>query len=445
MFANNERPRYEPLFDHNPHIEKSIFSFQPLWHALLVFIWKLIGRTSFFCAQAYHTLYYVVLLVFIFLSARSLYSSEEAGYYAVVIAGSLPVVAAFSTVFYLDVPAMAASMAVFYCLIKRKYLFATIGMIAMYFLKRNVCFLIPAYLLVWAIHNRDFFKRKMLAKSLILTSALGVVFVLDILWRKAHFPSFHVGSLQGVLLKVIRFKDKIALELGLRDFLNSYLLNPLDVVKYVGPIFIAMIFYYILTRKYQKKDWTVLFIAGVYFIFYCLFFGLNSDIRYLVPTLVFLCLIGGVCCLHLRRRFRGFVTAVCILQLVAVSGYVYTQRKIPQEIKEGYTYISKNIPEDATIIYPDYAQMLRNTERLAVWVSVGGSLVKLFWLDDPKIAEKLKKRDLAYLAIKKTRVYDDTHLRHIGAYPVSFANSIDNHEFLELVFDNNEMAIYKIK
>jgi len=82
---------------------------------------------------------------------------------------------------------------------------------------------------------------------------------------------------------------------------------------------------------------------------------------------------------------------------------------------------------------------------LAVWVSVGGSLVKLFWLDDPKIAEKLKKRDLAYLAIKKTRVYDDTHLRHIGAYPVSFANSIDNHEFLELVFDNNEMAIYKIK
>jgi hypothetical protein len=71
----------------------------------------------------------------------------------------------------------------------------------------------------------------------------------------------------------------------------------------------------------------------------------------------------------------------------------------------------------------------------------------LFWQANEKEAKNilLNINKTEYIMIKKTRIYDDTKIRHKGGYPKSFIEKLPNFSFLKLIFDNKEISIWKVE
>jgi len=51
---------------------------------------------------------------------------------------------------------------------------------------------------------------------------------------------------------------------------------------------------------------------------------------------------------------------------------------------------------------------------------------------------------IQYIAVKKSRIYNDEKVKHIGGYPKSFVDKLHKCSFAELMFQNDEMIIWKI-
>ena len=372
FYETGEKPAYEVLYDNNPNIPRYYFSFPFLWHILLVAGWKIIGRASFIFAQMYHTMYYVLLLAFLFLTTKEIYGESGIAFYTVLLALSVPAVAAFSVLFYLDIPATAVSMITFYLIVKRKFMLSVAGMILMYFTKQNAAFLIPAFSLlsIYYLAPRERIKKAVFALVAVLCVLIG-----DIVWRGGALPIGSIGGLKGILSRVFHYKSQ-----HVADYLNSYFTNFFDIIKYFGIPFLILLFYYLFLRKYEKKDILVITVLVGYGIFYFTFFGVESDIRYVLPIIPFVSILLGKSFYKLgSRSLKKILILGCALQIILVSFYVNQERTVTTPIKEGYEYIRSNIPEGATIIYPDYAQMLSKTNRLVIWLEVEDVLRSLFW------------------------------------------------------------------
>jgi hypothetical protein len=69
-----------------------------------------------------------------------------------------------------------------------------------------------------------------------------------------------------------------------------------------------------------------------------------------------------------------------------------------------------------------------------------------FWnpnIEDLKRSLRVNKVD--YIVIKKTRVYDDSRVKHLGGYPKSFVQKMPGFAFLKLVFNNKGMSIWEVQ
>ncbi|MEW6170170.1 MAG: hypothetical protein AB1472_01210, partial [Candidatus Omnitrophota bacterium] len=145
-----------------------------------------------------------------------------------------------------------------------------------------------------------------------------------------------------------------------------------------------------------------------------------------------------------KKWLKILFFSVCIIQFSATLLYVNMQRRVPQGIKEGFNFIKQNIPQDALIMYPE-ENLLEATNRRIVWSSTQ-NYPRLFWpKNNQDIINIIKLNNIDYIAIKKSRIYDDSKLHHMGGYPLTFVNHLKEWDFLELIFDNNQMSIWKIK
>ena len=376
FYENGARPVSEPLFDNNPAIMRNHFSFPFLWHAGLVAVWKALGRPSFVLAQAYHTLYFAALLMFTFLVSGKLLKHAGGGLYSLLLLAGIPVVAAFGVLFYMDVPAAAVTMMTFYLVLEKRWVLTAAGMILMYMTKQNACFLIPFFFAA-LIHVSD---RRERLKIAVVTAGVLLIFVgADVALRGRIFPATSAGDIKGILTRIInsRFRSVSPYR---SEYLNSYISRPLDLIKYLGIPFLAVLFYGIFTRKFRKGDLLLFLGVASYFVFYFLFFRLNSDIRYILPVIPLAVIpLGRVFYGMHKGVFRNILVLGCVLQLLLTGVYVNHQRSIPDGIKAAYAFIEENVPKNATIAYSDYAQMLRQTRRLTVWLEIRELLRDLFW------------------------------------------------------------------
>ena len=120
IFNAGHRVTFDSLYDSgNP--PGYFYNSEPLWHMLLASVWKLSSGVSFPVAQFYHTIYYVLLIFFTYLTGKELYGQKQ-GFYSALIVATIPAIATFSILFYLDIPAACLSVLGLLLIVKRKYL-----------------------------------------------------------------------------------------------------------------------------------------------------------------------------------------------------------------------------------------------------------------------------------------------------------------------------------
>jgi 4-amino-4-deoxy-L-arabinose transferase-like glycosyltransferase len=455
IFTEGERITFDPLFGKN-YSNQVNYLIPPLWHILLAFLWKIVGRISYPLAQVYHTIYYALLLFSTYLLGKEIYGEEE-GKYSMILVGTVPMIISFGILFYVDVPLAALTTLTFFLILRRKQLFAGLGFGLMYFTKwSGVAFGIPFLLAILFLNYKDKFLMKMLFFSL----ASLMIILPDIYWREKHASKeeYWMGNAQTTLKSFAfgvshnikgwvtpkqpppkGFVEKISYGH------NSTFLSIKDHIKYFGLPLLSLLMVYLFKRKFLKKDWLLWMPIFFYFLFFIFFFNINADIRYLLPISPFLCVMASkAIALWDRKKFKILFLVICLVQFLSVLGYVYSQRRITPAIQEGIHYIKKNTSEDAIIIYLEY-NLTEYTNRRVVWTSNFWRLEKVFWGDDELTKDLLVKNKVQYVLIKKAKIYDDKERRHLRGYPISFIQRLSTSRFFELKFDNKELSLWRLK
>ncbi len=69
-----------------------------------------------------------------------------------------------------------------------------------------------------------------------------------------------------------------------------------------------------------------------------------------------------------------------------------------------------------------------------------------FWnTNNEDLMRSLRINKLDYIVIKKSKVYDDTNIKHLGGYPKSFVQRMPKLPFLKCIFENSGISIWEVK
>jgi len=185
---------------------------------------------------------------------------------------------------------------------------------------------------------------------------------------------------------------------------------------------------------------------------FIIIFGVKTDIRYLIPILPFLILLSIQSVLSLGKRWRFAMISVCILQFVSTTYYVHQKRQISPEVKEGFEYIKKKVPEEGLILYPEENLLIYGQRRM-IWSGVGApegyrfaksGLYWLLWAANHKDMEHiLKANHIDHILIKKSRIYDDSEEHHLGGYPQSFIEKLSYLDGWVKIFENPGVTLWR--
>jgi hypothetical protein len=292
----------------------------------------------------------------------------------------------------------------------------------------------------------------------------------DLRWRKIYIES-STFVIPGVgQYTSISFWEYLAARLtrllwGSGEYLNSSVINPKDVIQYFGIALLVSLFFYFLFKKNKKEDLPLWVCIILYFILFAYLFGINSDIRYLFPVVPFLCVLAGSSFKSVGnlKWLKGPILVVCLLQLLGTSYYVHQRRLIPAGIREGFKFIRQNTPANALFMYPGYI-FIEATGRKFIWSSffqVESWMMRkkypnldfredksafIFWTNkENDIKEIMKTNKLDYIVVNKSRIYDDTKVKHFGGYPKSFVERLPTLPFVLKIFENEAISIWGVK
>ena len=420
MYNSGERPSFDHAYE-TGFAPGYFYNGDPLWSTGLAVIWKVIGGIYFPVAQLYHTFYFVVLVLASYLVAKELYS-EKTALFAAIIVSTIPMVVAFSILFYADIPITALSVLCFLLVLKRSYLYAGIVFGLMYLTKRNGCFFLPILMVLVFWGQKDFRLGKRIKSLLFFLLPAILIIYADVSWKRTHLPlpPLDAGTIEGIWDRATfkirnpasKYSNDVpgAKKLGEAkkvEYLNSSLANPIDIVKYMGIALLGISVFSLfhIKRSLSRKELILVLAIITYLGFYCLFFRFSSDIRYICPIVPFIAILASRYIeLFDRRWVKITFLLVCFSQLAFTVGYVNTRRKIPPSIKEVFSYITENIPEEALILYPEL-NIMEATNRRMIWSSFG-QIERFFWAEDGEwMKHNAEFGEIEYIVLKKSRVY----------------------------------------
>lgn len=440
------------------------YNSEPLWPALLGGIWAVLGRESLAAAQIYHTFYFALLLFATYRVARHWFSEKHALLSLSVLA-STPMIAAFSILFYAEIPMMALFMASLLLLIKKKALEASLIFCLAYLTKLSVVFFLPALLVfIW---KKGTAIREKISSIAFFMLPLAVTAGADSFWRKTHLnisylfahapeaastPSAWQTLTNRLLLKdgVQRFVEYG--QSGLWEYTSSSLLNLLDVARYFGVVSLSLVAVYFALRKVLQKEARegsrfCLGLIASYLAGFLYMFSFSPDVRYLLPIAPFLAMLASAAALHFWKNSLAkiLISILCFLQFAGAVVYVMKERRVSEEIQQGFKVIKETLSEEDLVLYPEYV-LVEQTDRGMVWSHrFRDPMVQLFWNPDKtEVLRFLTSNHIRYLAIKKTRIYDDSQRRHFGGYPQSFVKELGLRPEFELLYENKELSLWKM-
>ncbi len=435
IYHVGNRPVFDNVYQAVPKLGFN-FTNAPLWHIGLANVWKLFGKLSFTVAQLYHSLFFLTLMISFYCFSKKLYG-EKIGFLSLLLLISCPGIIALSLVFYLEIPMITFLILSFLCISVEYYLFAGVFAGLMILTKISGLLFLPCFAIVIILSSVGF--KKKLINFLKFTSLVIIVNLPDIIFRIKNFHYLYYTPPQ-----LMATTKELSNNIPYFYLPNSMSQNPLFLFKYTGIILPVLLVLYFIFKKYDKLDRPIWFSVITYLFFCCFLFRNNLDVRYFIPIFPLLILLSAKALSVFRKKSIVISLYVLVfMQFFAVLGVTYYKRKIPAGIKEGFAFIAKNIDEKAVFMYPE-ENMIDHTGHPIAWGRIF-SLPTLFWQADSKSTlEILKEYEIDYIAIKKSRIYDDSNIHHTGGYPASFVDKLPKLTFLKLLFENKELSIWQV-
>jgi len=503
FYWQGERPTVDILYKDSSESEivklpdHLIYYGDMLWHGTLAQIWKICGHISFTVAQLYQSLYYVLLVILTYLLAREIYG-KEAGFYAAILIGTVPMVAVFGILLYTDVPATVFCVLCVLLVVKRRYFWTGIALGLMYLCKRNGLLFFPVILLLSFCQDKVALKIRFRNAVLLLVGA-AVVVSPDLYWREVNFKGFPPNRYTSVMVVFNRLAgvrarvgagrragvdpnkpgvepNKPGVELkkphvkpieydmapvgttevgDMKTFANM-LGEDFPFIKYIQRVLWLSYFglailiglpLYLICRRYRRKDIILWALIGTYLLVYFRFLGLSNEVRYMLPIVPFLCILAAVPIAASKNKLgKAVIIAVCLAQFLAAAGYLCTKRQVPQQIEDGFEFVRENAPQDARLFYVEHIALDRTNRKIQLPVPGHPLLKKMFWaVDTTEVLGAMNQMSIDYIMVKKARIYDDSNRSYFNGYPKSFIDRLPELTFMKLVFDNRDMSIWQVE
>lgn len=463
-----------PVYD--PNLHTSELGYRPcgqelLWHGLLAGSWWATGGKSPLTAQLYQAGWFAILVMAVYLLGKVLYS-KKVGLYGALLVATMPLIPTHTIMFYADVPLAALSALCFWALAKDKLGWSGVFLGLMVLTKRNVYFLIP-FILFWlySFHNGKLLSpiqalgnwKATLGRILIFSIPAVAVTLPDFYFRYTSFHSF-TFSYAGVNFLYI---DNTVNPTFIHPC--SIIFRPHTLITYLGVPFFLCLGIYLYRRLYTREDLFLSLAASSYIlllppaiIFQAFYEGSNLidilrhlpsalatslAVRYLTPILPMVAILAAKGFLSVKEiHWRKAIVLACIIQALTASFYVFEARKIPADIKAGYTYVAENMPSGTCFLYP-HGTLLNFAPHKLMWDSANTmpDLAYLLWSAGEKEAmDILKRYNIQYLFIEKDKIVDDSIIYNYGGFPKSFVEKIPKLGCFSLEYKNSLVEIWKV-
>lgn len=440
------RPAFDPATVKPDRRARLLFDGTPLWHMGLGALWRVFGRDAQWVAQLWQAAFYALLAVGVYVAARRLWDDSAAAW-AWLIALSMPMVCAYSVVLYQDVPGVAVSALGLWLLWRRNFLWAGVALAAAYLTKMNMLSFGPwaAVLALWWAGGN--WTRRLWA-ALAVALPVVAVFALDLAWRCRHYEN---GIMGPDLFPSIGMLSKSAQD-ALSTLPKGYVIwkpfpyySPVSIVSHLGLLTLAGVALALVRGWDSASRWLWLGAVFCGVCFWAVFIRLDStQIRYLFPAILLLILLAGgaMRTLRLPRWLLVALLAGCVVQGGGAAVYMATRRHVPPGELEAFDWIRANTDPAHRIMYPE--ELLTNrTGRATVWGALNSAY---FTTDasDPVRQELLNFLSVSHIAVPKRRLYDPAvEGAHHGGYPKAFVEHIRHVPYLENVFENDAMVIFR--
>ena len=441
IYLSDNRPTHDPLFGSYKNVRLPYVN-APLWHYGLAYFWKATGGPSVVTAQLYQVTFYFFLILVTYMIALELYGDREALYSSLIMA-SLPMATSLSIILHIDIPVALFTALCFLFLTKKRFFWAGVALGAMLLTKRNAYFLVLPYMLMALYLPEGSKAKKAKSLALFMVPALAIN-IPDVIFRLQtfslkyfyKFPEIHVSPRYAAKDIALFFYDE-----------SNILMQPLNIVKYLGIVLVFSAIVYFVRKRYSKKDFPLILICAAYLLFFAFIFRNHLNIRYISPIVPLMAVIASIgLCSFSIRWLRYAILAILILQFTGSTYYVYVSRSIPQGTKEGYNYIRQSTLGEAHILSVNNS-LSYYTDSHAMWKSYMSvmEMPYLFWkADEDEAIDILNKYEIDYIFVEKERVYDDSGRKHLGGYPESFIGKMDFFPRFKLIFENQSVGIWRI-
>ena len=442
------------------------YASEPLWPGGLGAVWWLTGFRAW-TGQLYQAAWLTMLLLGLYFAGRHL-TDPRGGLAAMLIGMTVPMFTAFSVLLFVDVAATALATLTLLAILKRRWFLAGTGLALLYLTKRNAFFLMPSLGLwvfldefpwraAWSAWRhgpsrvsrlRETLRRSQFARrvwrTLLFAAPAVLAFYLDKLWRVAHMPvTSDPGSLSHILK---RFGS-----LFTRQQLSSYLTNPLDVLKYLGPVLLILLVVFLARRAWKKPDGWLGLVVLLFMAATAILFSLDTDIRYIMPMVPILVLMA-------MRGLGGWRRKTAVLAMLAAAGlatvgttsiYVGLQRKVTPGQTAVFEYLRDHTPPDTLVLYPGEL-LMAESNRPVIWAQVRRLPILLRERDPDRFLNILQLNNIKYISIFKTKIEEDPGGNRVaGGYLRWWVEQLRTPPFLrfleEVPGDWPDMELWRVK
>ena len=472
-FESGHRPVYNKLVDtleEYGHLRYYVNA--PLWHFGLRSLWKIWGNASKNVAQLYQALIYLLLIVNTYLLGKELYG-KTVGWYAAIIVATIPMFVSFSILFFIDMPLAMLTPLCLLFIIRRKFVWAGLILSLMFYTKRNAYLLFPAFsfLALCNIGSDPLSLSKRIKNLLLFSLVIFIITIPDFAFRYKNFNGLIVPGDKGQTVETVRrtiitpglsapiFGEgtEPTKEKGPRyvNYLPSSIAKPVNVPKYLGLVFPLLVIPGLINfrKLIASKDLILLAPIFIYLPLYAIVFGgwLGIGMRWLSPIIPLMVILTAKVFTFVRnKRLKCVVFVLCAVQFLSVLLFVYDQRQLNLSEREALSYIRDKIPTDSRILTPEELFISYYTDRPTVWlnsfVNDDISFLNLLWGTEGAVKREILHRyKIAYVAVQKLRIYDDSTVRHTGGYPKSLVKKFPTLPFLKKVYENDFLSMWSVE
>ncbi|MBN2582113.1 MAG: glycosyltransferase family 39 protein [Planctomycetes bacterium] len=445
-----------------------------LWHLVLALIWKIIGSASLLAAQLYHSAYFIVMAMAVYLAGRELYG-HRGGLWAWAFIVTVPMNLLFGMLFYMEVPVMAWTAVAVYFLVRGNPIGLGLALGCMWLTKAtSATVLIPPLLGVALLTMGECWPKR-IARLVLAMFFVVVAVSWDCYWRHVYFGHiimFRKAYLPLEALPPIVHHDVSQMAAPKETAVPLSIFRPMIVAQMFGitgmlAVLLAVVMAVdgmlraiwenlrnlrsgLLAALVRVPDTYPLhaLIFGVpllvYLVGYAVMLKGSYDVRYLHPIVLFTSLMAAawlvrepLAAVYRLHRYLGRLVVIGLIaamagQLLTVPPTVHPLRKLPPEVLDGFEWIRRNTDSEARFFYLE-ENLTTLTGRPIYWAVALPRYI--FNREESRQMAVLNALKIDYIAIHPTRRDDGVGEKaEPKDYPRPWIRTLSERPYLELVY-----------